>query len=182
MKTWIVRFASLYVFNVVVLLAIGMLLPSVRVGWAALWAAVILTAATIWLKPLLSKVLGGAAARGAETRTRAGQKIVQYGAVFIVELIVWVVMVLLSGVNINGFFWGWVLPPVLLLIAWAVYDAIDDRIEARAGALYDSATGGRQTASGGGAAASSPAVDPAAKAEIDDGLTPEQRRMLDELG
>ncbi|HYP72959.1 MAG TPA: hypothetical protein VEP72_02655, partial [Microbacterium sp.] len=84
MKTWIVRFASLYVFNVVVLLVIGMLLPSVRVGWAALWAAVILTAATIWLKPLLSKVLAGAAARGAQTRTRAGQKIVQYGAVFIV--------------------------------------------------------------------------------------------------
>ena len=38
MKTWIVRFVSLYVFNVVVLLVIGLLTPA-HVGWAAIWAS-----------------------------------------------------------------------------------------------------------------------------------------------
>lgn len=40
MKTWIVRFVSLYVFNVVVLLVIGLLTPA-HVGWAVLWSAIL---------------------------------------------------------------------------------------------------------------------------------------------
>ena len=39
MKAWVVRFVSLYVFNVVVLLLIGLLTPA-HVGWAAIWASV----------------------------------------------------------------------------------------------------------------------------------------------
>jgi len=62
MRKWIVRFVSLYVFDVVVLLLMG-LLPGVRVGWAALWGAVILTAATIWLKPLITRMFRGMAAK-----------------------------------------------------------------------------------------------------------------------
>ncbi len=177
MKAWIVRFASLYVFNLVVLLVIGFLTPA-RVGWAALWASVLLTAATLWLKPLITKGFEAAAAKSASSRTRTGQKIVQYGAVLVVELIIWILVVVFSGISIRGFFWGWVIPPILLLIAWAIYDAIDDRIEARAGELYDSATGGRGAASGGAATAT---VDAPAKIDLDDGLTPEQRKMLDDL-
>ncbi len=141
MKSWIVRFLSLYVFNVVVLLVIGMLLPSVGVGWAALWAGVILTAATIWLKPLITKLFTGSAAKSAGQRTRAGEKAVQYGIVFVVELIVWILVVIFSGVRVDGFFWGWALPPLLLLVAWVIYDRVDDKVEARTGALYDRATG-----------------------------------------
>jgi len=178
MKSWIVRFASLYVFNVVVLLVIGMLLPSVRVGWAALWAGVVLTAATIWLKPLITKIFSGAARSSAGQRTAVGEKLVQYGIVFVVELILWILVVLLSGVDVRGWFWGYVLPPVMLLIAWVVYDLVDDKVETRAGALYDRATGG----SGQAASGSAPAVDAADRQELKDGLTPEQRRMLDELG
>lgn len=181
MKAWVVRFASLYVFNLVVLLAIGFLLPSVRVGWAALWASVILTAATVWLKPVISKAFSGAAARSAQSRTRTGERLVQYGVVFVVELVVWILVVLFSGVRVGGFLWGWILPPVLLLIAWAIYAAVDDRIEKRAGELYDSATRRRGSASSR-AATPEARVDPATKVELDDGLTPEQRRMLDELG
>lgn len=182
MKAWVVRFASLYVFTLVVLLAIGFLLPSVRVGWSALWASVILTAATIWLKPVIAKAFAGAAARSASSRTRTGERFVQYGVVFVVELIVWIVVVLFSGVRVGGFFWGWIIPPVLLLVAWAIYAAVDDRIEARTGEIYDSATRRRGAAS---TAPSTPArgtVGPVTTAEPDDGLTPEQRRMLDELG
>ena len=44
-----------------------------------------------------------------------------------------------AGVDVAGFFWGWITPPVLLAIAWLIYDAIDDRLEAQTGRLWDSA-------------------------------------------
>lgn len=181
MKSWIVRFASLYVFNVLVLLGIGLLLPSVRVGWAALWAAVVLTAATIWLKPLITKLFTGSAAKSAGQRTRAGEKFVQYGIVFVVELIVWALVVFFSGVSVSGFFWGWLVPPLLLLLAWIVYDLVDDTVEARAGRLYDRADAGIR-----GSRSTAPTAPSRGEAigreELRDGLTPEQRRMLDDLG
>lgn len=180
MRKWIVRFVSLYVFDVVVLLLMG-LLPGVRVGWSALWAGVILTAATIWLKPLITKWFRGIAARSAEERTKVGEKVLQWGLVFVVELIVWILVVWLSGVGVSGFFWGWVLPPIALLIAWIVYDAIDDRVEARADALYGKATG-RQADAAASAPAVPSATEQAGRRELHDGLTDEQRRMLDELG
>lgn len=184
MKTWIVRFASLYVFNLVVLLLIGLLLPNVSVGWAALWASIVLTAATIWLKPLISKVFTGATRRSAAPRTRLAEKLVQYGIVFVVDLLVWIVVVIFSGVRVGGWFWGWVIPPILLAIAWIIYDQVDDRIQRTAGDLYDRADAGIRGARG------DRAVDPAAPtaarregaAELRDGLTAEQRKMLDDLG
>ncbi|TQJ29566.1 hypothetical protein [Microbacterium sp. SLBN-146] len=182
MKAWVVRFVSLYLFNVVVLLVMGWIVPGVAVGWAAFWAAILLTAATIWLKPVIKKAFAGAAAKSAGQRTRAGEWLVQAVLVFLVELIIWIAVVLLSGVSVRGWFWGWVLPPIALLIAWAIYAAVDDRIEARAGAVYDRATGGRAT----DAAAARPEVrstraGETGRRELKDGLTDEQRRMLDEL-
>ncbi|MES2867434.1 MAG: hypothetical protein V4703_11860 [Actinomycetota bacterium] len=188
MKNWIVRAVSLYVFNVVVLLLIGLLMSSVSVGWNALWAAVILTLATLALKPTLLRMFRGAASKSAQTRTKVGEKVVQYVLVFIVELIVWVLTVWLSGVDVHGWFWGYVLPPLYLLIAWVIYDLVDDRIEARAGAVFDTVQskvkGGRASTTGSAdATASEPpsAATRAAGDELADGLTPEQRRMLDEL-
>lgn len=179
MKTWVVRFVSLYVFNIVVLFLIGLLLPGVRVGLAVFWGALLLTAGTIWLKPLITRVFRGIAARSENQRTKIGEKLVQGVLVFLVELVVWIVVVLLSGVAVRGFFWGWILPPIALLIAYAIYDAIDDRIEARAAAIYDRAIGGKAAD-----AAPSPDSAPPAAARPDpyDGLTVEQRRMLDDLG
>lgn len=191
MKTWVVRFVSLYVFNVVVLFVLGALLPRVSVGWAALWAGVVLTAATIWLKPLIAQAFRGMAAKSADQRTRVGEKLVQAGLVFIVELIVWVLVVVLSSVHVSGLFWGWIVPPLALLVAWLIYDAVDDRIEARAGGLYDRALGGRREAPASDAPASPFGPPSAATAERpgaaarpatpDDGLTDEQRRMFDDL-
>ena len=181
MKAWIVRFASLYAFNVIVLFAIGLLLPSVSVGWAALWASVILTVAALWLKPLISKLFTGAARKSAHQRTGAGERVVRYGIVFLVELIMWVLVVILSGVHVGGFFWGWILPPVLLLIAWAIYDAVDDRVHKRASDLYDTVTG-RRAAGAAGDEAVGGAAATAVRPELDDGLTPEQRTMLEDLG
>ncbi|UNK70002.1 hypothetical protein [Microbacterium sp. H1-D42] len=192
MRNAIVRFGALYVFNAAVLLLIG-LLPSVRVGWHALWASVILTAAALLIKPLLSKMFSKGAAKSAAERTKTGEKLVQYGSIFIVELIIWVLTVIFSGVTVRGFVWGWVLPPVLLIIGWMIYDRIDDRLHSKAGRLYDAASakiGGSRAsdnanATGAPAAADAPPspAETAGRAELaGDGLTPEQRRMLDELG
>lgn len=183
MNKWLVRAASLYVFNVVVLLLIGLLMSSVAVGWNALWAAVILTLATLALKPALLKLFRGAAAKSASARTKVGEKLVQYALVFLVELIVWVLTVILSGVNVSGWFWGYLLPPVYLLIAWVVYDLVDDRMEAKTGAVIGSVTTKMKGGSPGrsaDAAASGSSPRPRADDAVD-GLTPEQRRMLDEL-
>jgi len=172
-----VRFASLYVFNVVLLLVVGWLTPA-RVGWNALWAAVILTLATLFLKPLLTKM--------AASLSSSGTKLVQYLAVFVVEFIIWLLTVWLSGVR-AGNVWGWILPPLILLIGWVVYDQIDDALTRKAGELYDAAGARISGARSGSAtsaepsATSSPATA-AGREELKDGLTPEQRRMLDELG
>lgn len=183
MKNLIVRFASLYVFNVVVLLVIGWLTPA-RVGLHALWASVILTLATLFLKPLLK--------RAATSMSASGTKFVQYLAVFVVEFLIWALTVWLSGVR-AGNLWGWIVPPVILLIGWVVYDQIDDALSRKAGELYDAAgakiSGSRRGSASAAApsassapSAASSAATAAGRRELDDGLTPEQRRMLDELG
>ncbi|HVL62410.1 MAG TPA: hypothetical protein VM430_13520, partial [Microbacterium sp.] len=119
MKKWVVRFLSLLVFDVVVLLIIGWLTPA-RVGWSALWAGVILTALTIWIKPLIHGMFQKMAAGSAGQRTKLGEKLVQGALVFLVALIVWVITVVFSGVSVGGWFWGYVLPPVIILIGWAI--------------------------------------------------------------
>jgi hypothetical protein len=179
MRNWVVRFASLYVFDVVVLVIVGVL-PSVRVGWAALWASLILTLATIWIRPGVTRWFRRRAARSAHERTRVGEALVQGVLVFVVALLIWLLVVWLSPVVVVGLFWGYVLPPLFLLLAWAIYAAIDQRIEGHASALYDKATGSTD--------AVSPAVSPSVlpgpaprSREANDGLTAEQRRMLDEL-
>ena len=194
MKKWVVRFASLLVFNIVVLLVVGWLTPA-RVGWAALWAGIVLTAIVIWIKPLVEKWFRSMAAKSAHQRTRAGEKLVEFLLAFAVALLVWIATVVFTGVSIGGgifgAFWGWVLPPVILIIGWAIYGAIDDRVESHAGALYDRATGGQAKKTDAASPADAdprgtyPGGAPSAGAERrirDDGLTDEQRRMLDELG
>ena len=184
MKSWVVRFVSLYVFNLVVLWLIGLLLPPVSVGWAALWASVVLTLATMLVKPLLTKMFTGMRSKSAGQRTKFAEKLVQYAGVFVIELIIWVLTVWLSSVNVGGFFWGYVVPPIILLIGWVVYDQIDDKVHAHAGALYDRAgasIGGQKAATTDAATPPSPAAQ-AGSRELKDGLTDEQRRMLDELG
>ncbi|HWM17136.1 MAG TPA: hypothetical protein VNP97_11170 [Microbacterium sp.] len=180
MRKWVVRFLSLLIFNVIVLLVIGWFTPA-RVGWSALWAGVILTALTIWIKPVITKWFQSMTAKSASQRTRIGEKLVQGILVFVVALIVWILTVVFSGVSIGGWFWGYILPPVIILVGWAIYDAIDDRVEGHAGALYDRATRRKTTAATTTATLPSP-ESAAGKRELHDGLTDEQRRMLDDLG
>lgn len=185
MKKWVVRFVSLLVFNVVVLLIVGWLTPA-KVGWAALWAGIVMTALVLWIKPLIEKWFRSSAAKSAGGRTRAGEKLVEFFIAFAVAFLIWIATVLLSGVRIGGGLfgavWAYILPPVILLIGWAIYAAIDDKVETHAGALYDKATGASSSEQD---AAAPPIPSPetaAGRRELNDGLTDEQRRMLDELG
>ena len=121
-----------------------------------------------------------AAAQTAGERTRAGEALVQGLIVLAVAAIVWIITLLLTGVNARGsWFWAYVLPPIIIAIGWFVYSKIDDRLQRRAGDLYDRAearirgTNRPETTTG---------TDPAAGPLLDDGLTPEQRKMLDDLG
>lgn len=180
MKVWIVRFVSLYVFNVVVLLVIGLLTPA-HVGWPVLWASVILSLAELVVKPLLHGAFRRSAAKSAAERTRAGEAVVQALIVLAVAAIIWVITLVLTGVNARGsWFWAYVLPPIIIAIGWALYARIDDRIEAKAGTYYDRATAGLRGERGGDTGIPSASATPPATA--DDGLTPEQRKMLDDLG
>ena len=179
MRKWIVRFVSLLIFNIIVLLLIGFLTPA-RVGWAALWAGIVMTALVIFVKPLIEKAFRSMASKSAGQRTRAGEAVVQFLIVMAVAFIVWILTVLLSRVSVGGWFWGYILPPVIIAIGWAVYAAIDDRVETRAEALYDRATGTRVTTDEASSAIPAPSND-SGRREVKDGLTDEQRRMLDEL-
>ena len=195
MKNWIVRFATLLVFNVAVLLLIVLLVPSVKGAWGVLWGGVILTFATMWLKPALNKWFAARAAKKTGELSKAGLKVVTFLSVFVVALIVWVLTVLLSQLHVDGWFWGYVIPPIALLLAWVIYDAVDDKLEAQTSRLYDSATGKKSAVDASAPAVplapAAPTGDPAAaqaappvptKVTDDDGLTPEQRKMFDELG
>ncbi|KQQ68582.1 hypothetical protein [Microbacterium sp. Leaf320] len=183
MKNGIVRFAALYVFNVAVLLLIGLLSAGVSVGFHALWAAVVLTLTALFVKPLLTGAFRKAAAKSAADRTKTGEKVVQYVLVYLVELLIWVAVVWLSGVRASGF-WSYALPPLFLLFGWMIYDQVDDKLRAKAGELYDAVQGrvsGKKSGPGPSASPAAPATAEA-REELQDGLTPEQRRMLDELG
>ncbi|WP_309127769.1 hypothetical protein [Microbacterium sp.] len=182
MRNSIIRFGALYVFTVAVLLVIGLTLGSVRVGLHALWAGVVLTLAALFVKPVLRSLFRNAADR----RGRGGQKAVQYALVYAVELALWLLTVWLTPVRASGF-WGILLPPLILLLGWVVYDRIDDRLHTQVGRVYDAAEAklrGAPAPTRTAAPSGSPATGPSTghRSEPDDGLTPEQRRMLDELG
>ena len=184
MKNGIVRFAALYVFNVVVLVLIGLLFSRVSVGFHALWAAVILTLAALFVKPALGAAFRRSAAKSAGNRSQVGEKTVQYALVYLVELIIWVLTVWLSAVRASGF-WGLALPPLVLLIGWMVYDRFDDRLRAKTAEVYDTVSATLRQAQrprGGDAPASDSSATAEGRQELNDGLTAEQRRMLDELG
>lgn len=139
-KKWIVRLGTLLVFNVAVVALIAFLVPQVNARFSGVfWGAVILTLATVWIKPALTSAATSAANRGAATRSRGAQRAVAALAVFLVAVVVWLLTVWLTRVSVQGWFWGYVLPPVGLLIAWFVYDRIDDALERQASKLYDAA-------------------------------------------
>lgn len=139
MRKWIVRLGTLFVFNFVVLLLIDLFMSSVAGPWYALFgASLVLTLATVWIRPALNSLARRQAAKSTRESGKFVQWLVSMLAVFLVAFGVWVLTVWLTAVN-AGWFWGYVSPPLALLLGWFVYDLIADRLEERAGRVYDSA-------------------------------------------
>ncbi|WP_050761782.1 hypothetical protein [Beutenbergia cavernae] len=149
MRAWIVRLGALLVFNLIVVVAIVLFVPGVRGSWGVLWAAVVLTAATVWVKPLITSFLTDQAGNWAGRPRWLAGKVLTYAIVYVVAFVIWLLTVILSDVNVHGWFLGYVLPPLIVIVGWFVYDMVDDRFEATAGNAYDAAhrrmTGGSST-------------------------------------
>jgi F0F1-type ATP synthase membrane subunit c/vacuolar-type H+-ATPase subunit K len=177
MKAWVVRFVSLYVFNVVVLLLIGLLTPAH--GWAAIWASVVLTLAELFVK-LLQGAFAKSAAKTAGERTRAGEALVQGLIVLAVAAIVWIITLLLTGERTRQ----------LVLGVRPAPDHHRDRLVRVFEDRRSAAAARRRPVRprrGAHSGHESPRDDgrygihrhrPGAL--LDDGLTPEQRKMLDD--
>ncbi|MGC5166590.1 hypothetical protein [Luteimicrobium sp. DT211] len=140
MRRWFVRVGTAFVFNVLVLLVIFWLVPAVHGGWSVLWASLVFTAATLFLKPFFHRVLLSEGERLRDTRaTWLKGKLLTYGVSYVVALLIWILTVVFSSVSVSGFLWGWLVPPFIVLLGWIVYDQLDDALERKAGELYDAA-------------------------------------------
>lgn len=143
-RAWFIRFVTLAVFNLIVLLLIVIFLPSVHGRpFGLLWGALLLTVLTIWIKPLLSSAASSQADRLSQGRSAGARRGFGALAVLIVALVVWLLLVWFSSIRVQGWFWGYVIPPIALLIAWFIYDAIDDQLERSVTRAYDSVRGRR---------------------------------------
>lgn len=141
-RAWVIRLVTLTLFNVAVLALIVWLLPGVRgKTFGILWGAVLLTAATIWIKPALMSVARRQVGKGAAQRSAGTQRWFASLAVFVVAFVIWLLMIWLTDLRVVGWFWGYLLPPIALLIAWWLYDVVDDQLEKTVGNAYDSASG-----------------------------------------
>lgn len=140
-RAWVVRFGTLLVFNLLVLLIIVLFMRSVHGRpLGLLWAALVLTVATLWIKPALMRFARNRADGASANRDRAGQRFFAYLAVFAVAFVIWIGMILVTDVRVTGWFWGYLVPPLALLVAWFVYDLVDERLEEQSGRVYDAAT------------------------------------------
>lgn len=140
MKRWVVRVGTAFVFNILVLLVVVWLVSAVHGSWSVLWASLVFTLATLFLKPFFHRFF---LAQGERLRDNKAAwlkgKVLTYLVSYVVALVIWILTVVFSGIHVTGLFWGWVAPPIIVLVGWIVYDQLDDVLEARAGDLYDAA-------------------------------------------
>lgn len=176
MKKWVVRIGALFVFDYIVIVVMGLAMPRVNVGPIhALWAALLLAVATLWLKPVVRGLFEKLAADGSGERSRFVGWLVKTLVVYAVAFVIWYLVVWLSKVDIQGWLWGYLIPPLVLLVVWWIYDAISDRFEAQAAKVYDQAFAKPESpaeASGGPAKAAEKLADRAEDKRPDDPGTP----------
>ncbi|UVJ38105.1 phage holin family protein [Arthrobacter sp. CJ23] len=137
MKTWAIRIGIALVFNAITLW-VASILPGVRLGSGFLWAVVVFTAATLLVKPAITALIrrGGNRLR---TRSSISGKLLTAAAGLLATLAILILTSIFSnGFNINGIV-GWVMATVVIWLASAIYDFVDDGLEARVSRL----TGGR---------------------------------------
>lgn len=129
-RSWVVKTIALLLFNIVAVLVI-VLLPGaagVSIG-TVLWGAIVLTVLSLFIKPLLHRWLSDNAGQVSLSR-KLSSKALSYVILYLVALIIWFLLVIFSGVQITNFFTTLIVPPLVLLAAWFIYDLVDDRLEA----------------------------------------------------
>jgi len=130
-RSWVVKTIALLLFNIVAVLVI-VLLPGaagVSIG-TVLWGAIVLTVLSLFIKPLLHRWLLDNAGQVSLSR-KLSSKVLSYVILYLVALIIWFLLVIFSGVQITNFLTTLIVPPLVLLAAWFIYDLVDDRLEAR---------------------------------------------------
>lgn len=129
-RSWVVKTIALLLFNIVAVLVI-VLLPGaagVSIG-TVLWGAIVLTVMSLFIKPLLHRWLLDNAGQVSLSR-KLSSKVLSYVILYLVALIIWFLLVIFSGVQITNFLTTLIVPPLVLLAAWFIYDLVDDRLEA----------------------------------------------------
>lgn len=129
-RSWVVKTIALLLFNIVAVLVI-VLLPGaagVSIG-TVLWGAIVLTVLSLFIKPLLHRWLLDNAGQVSLSR-KLSSKVLSYVILYLVALIIWFLLVIFSGVQITNFLTTLIVPPLVLLAAWFIYDLVDDRLEA----------------------------------------------------
>ncbi len=138
-RTWTIRLVSLYIFSYLAFLVMGLFSTAFRIGpLSALWAALIFTLATVFVKPIVESF-----ARKTAEGLKAGQsstaaKIIEYVAVYAVAVVIWIIISMLSSLSTHNF-WNLLTAPLFLLVAWVLYSILDDTIEKYVAKGYDAA-------------------------------------------
>lgn len=129
-RAWVIRVLALLIFNVGAMLVILVLPGSQGLGFGnVLWGAIVLTLLSLFIKPALTKWFSDAAGN-LSLGARLGAKAVSYLVLYLVALAIWVLIVLFSPIGFGGGLSAIIVPPLLLLLAWFVYDLVDDALEA----------------------------------------------------
>lgn len=131
MKTWGVRIVIALVFNAITLW-VASVLPGVRLGAGFLWAVLVFTAATLFIKPLIASLFRrdgrGLQARGTRLAGKALTVVAGLLATFAILILT---SIFSNGFNISGIA-GWLLATVVIWLASLIYDFVDDGLESRA--------------------------------------------------
>ncbi|MGO4589273.1 hypothetical protein [Paenarthrobacter sp. 2TAF44] len=138
MKSLAVRIAIALVFNAITLW-VASVLPGVRLGAGFLWAVVVFTVATLFVKPLILALFHRRHEQRADRRTWILSKALTVAAGLLATLAILLVTSIFSnGFTINGIF-GWIGATVVIWLASFIYDFVDDGLEAKAHELLGGA-------------------------------------------
>lgn len=138
-RNWVIRLVSLYIFSFVAFLLMGLIMPAFRIGfWHTFWAALIFTLATVFVKPIVSSFAQKTADGLKQGKTSTVGRIIEYVAVYIVAVVIWIIVTMLTSLHSTGF-WSFLIAPLFLWVAWIVYDIVDESIERTVAKGYDAA-------------------------------------------
>ncbi len=138
-RNWVIRLVSLYVFSYVAFIVMGLFNSSFRVGlFHAFWAALIFTLATVFVKPIVSSFAQKTAEGLKQGKTSTVGRIIEYVAVYVVALVIWWIVAAFTAAE-NTHWWSMFVAPLFLMVAWIIYDIVDESIERTVAKGYDAA-------------------------------------------